>query len=146
MQWQNQAIVDVISSNKVADHASITTDIATVVEKILHEDWNKAIDSDGITDPTEGIADEAIGQAMMENDDMYATDEEIVLQPMRMCRNVYRIPPPMDINHEMKYLTKNPHCSCDRIEHDRRIGFQCRINEHIFLKYLLVESDICLDV
>lgn len=45
------------TTNKVADHANVTTDITTVVEEILHEDKNKAVDSDVIADMTENAVD-----------------------------------------------------------------------------------------
>ena len=40
----NDVIKDVaanVTINKAADHASVTTDIATVMEEIVHEDGNK---------------------------------------------------------------------------------------------------------
>ena len=49
-------------TNKVADHACVTTNIATVVEEILHEDGNKAVDSDVIHDLTEDAVKEAFGR------------------------------------------------------------------------------------
>jgi hypothetical protein len=64
--------------NKAADHASFTTDIATMVDEIVHEDENKALESDVIADMTEDAVDEAVGQSGVENDDGHATDEEIV--------------------------------------------------------------------
>ena len=64
--------------NKVADHANITTDIATVVEEIVHEDGNKAVESDVIADIAEDAVDKAVGQSNVENDDGHAMGEEIV--------------------------------------------------------------------
>ena len=63
----NDGVKDVAAdatTNKVADH--VTTDIATVLEEILHEDENKAMDSDIIIDMTEGVVYEALGQTMAE--------------------------------------------------------------------------------
>ena len=66
------------TTKKVADHASVTTDIATVVEEILHDDGNNAVDFDVILDLTEGAVDEAIRHVMTKNDDGHAAGEEIV--------------------------------------------------------------------
>ena len=45
---------------RVADH------VTTVLEEILHEDENKAVDSYIIIDMTEGVVYEALGQTMAE--------------------------------------------------------------------------------
>ena len=63
--------------NKAADHASVTTDITTVVEEIVHEDGNKALEPDVIADMAEDLVDEAVGQSGVENDDRHGADEEI---------------------------------------------------------------------
>ena len=49
------------TTNKVANHANVTTNIATVKEDILHKYGNKAVDSDVIANMSEGTIDEAIG-------------------------------------------------------------------------------------
>ena len=64
--------------NKAADHASVTIDIATVVEKIVHEDGNKAVESDVIAYIADDAVNETIGQSGVENDDGHAADEEII--------------------------------------------------------------------
>ena len=64
------------STNKVTDHANINMDIVTVVEEILHEDGIKTMND--IVDLAEGVANEAFGKAMAENDDGHAADKEIV--------------------------------------------------------------------
>ena len=64
--------------NKAADHANVTTDIATVVEEIMYEDGNKAVESDVIVDIAKVAVDEAVGQSGVENDDGHAADEKIV--------------------------------------------------------------------
>ena len=64
--------------NKAEDHVNVTTDIAMVVEKIVHEDENKALESDVIADIAEDAVDEAVGQSGMKNDDGHASGEEIV--------------------------------------------------------------------
>ena len=64
--------------NKVADHASVTTDIARVVEDIVHKDGNKAVESDIIAYITKEAVDEAVGQSGVKNDDGHAAGEEIV--------------------------------------------------------------------
>ena len=77
----NDGVKDVTAdatTNKVANHAIVTMDIATVMEEILHENENKAVDFDVITDVTEGTVDEALRQAMAENNDGHATGKEIV--------------------------------------------------------------------
>ena len=63
--------------NKVADHANVTTDIATMEEEILDE--NKAMDSEGIVDLVKGIADKVFGHAMTEIDDGRTAGKEIVV-------------------------------------------------------------------
>lgn len=52
------------TTNKVTYHISVTTDIATVLEDIVHEDKNKAVESDVIADKVEGAVDEAVGHVM----------------------------------------------------------------------------------
>ena len=64
--------------NKAADHASVTTDIATVVGEILYEDKNKALESNVIVDMAEDAIDEAVGQFGVDNDDEHATGEKII--------------------------------------------------------------------
>jgi hypothetical protein len=64
--------------NKAVDHANFITDIATVVEEIVHKDGNKALESDVIADMAEDVVDEAVGQSGVENDDGHATGEKIV--------------------------------------------------------------------
>ena len=65
--------------NKAANHDRIITDIATVVEEIVHENENKILESDVIADMAEDAIDEAVGQFGVENDDGHAMDEEIVV-------------------------------------------------------------------
>ena len=65
--------------NKVANHASVTTDITTVVEKIVYEDGNKILKSDIIVDMADDAIDESVGQSGVENDDGHAADDEIVV-------------------------------------------------------------------
>ena len=64
--------------NKAADHDNVITDIAMVVEEIVHEDGNKAVESDVKADIAEDIVDEAVGQSGVENDDRQASGKEIV--------------------------------------------------------------------
>ena len=66
------------STNKVADHANITMDIATLVEKILYEDGSKTMDSDVIADMAEDAVDGAFVHVMVKNDNGHATNEKIV--------------------------------------------------------------------
>ena len=68
--------------HKAADHASVTTDITTVVEEIVHEDGNKALESNVIVDMEEDLVDESVGQSDVENDDGHGAGEEIGPQPM----------------------------------------------------------------
>ena len=64
--------------NKAADHSSVTTDIVTVVEEIVHEDGNKAMESDVKANIAEDAVDEAVGQSVVENDNGHAMGEETV--------------------------------------------------------------------
>jgi hypothetical protein len=73
-----KAVAADVTMNKAADHTSVTTDIATVVEEIMHENGNKTFESDVNTDMAEDTVDEAVGQSGVENDDMHTADEEIV--------------------------------------------------------------------
>lgn len=66
------------TTNKVTYHINVTTDIATVLEDIVHEDGNKAVEFNIIVDILEGAVDEAVWKAMAENDDGHAAREEIV--------------------------------------------------------------------
>ena len=73
----NHGIKDVaadVTTNKVADHANVTMNIATVMKEILDEDGNKVVDSDVIVVLAESALDKALGQAMAENDDGHAAD------------------------------------------------------------------------
>ena len=63
--------------NKAADHANVTTDITAVVEEIVHEDGNKALESDVIADMAEDLVDEVIGPSDVENDDGHGAGKEI---------------------------------------------------------------------
>lgn len=56
--------VDVIM-NKSTDHASNTTNIVTMVKNVVHEDRNKALESDVIVDMAEDAVDEVVGQSGM---------------------------------------------------------------------------------
>ena len=64
--------------NKAADHASVTTDIGTVVEDIVDEDGNTTLESDVIADMAKDAVDEAVGQFGVENDDEHAAGGKIV--------------------------------------------------------------------
>ena len=64
--------------NKAVDRAIVTTDIATVMEEIVHEDGDKAMESDVIADMAEDVVDVAVGQSDVKNVDGHATGEEIV--------------------------------------------------------------------
>ena len=77
----NNVIEDILADatmNKAAYHGNITTDIITVVKEIMHNDENKALESDIIVDMAEDVVDEAVGQSGVENDNGHAADEEIV--------------------------------------------------------------------
>ena len=77
----NDVIKDVAADatmNKAEDHANVTTDIATMVEEIMHKDENKALESDVIADMAEDTVDEAVRQSSVENDDKHAGGERIV--------------------------------------------------------------------
>ena len=91
----SDVIKDVVSDatmNKAADHASVTT----VVEEIMHEDGNKALESDIIANMAEDLVDEAVGQSGMENDDGHGADEEIGATANENMVEQYRIPPSID--------------------------------------------------
>ena len=64
--------------NMAANHAIITTDIATVVENIVHENKNKTFESDVITDMAEDAVDDEVGQSGVENDDKHVAGDEII--------------------------------------------------------------------
>ena len=64
--------------NKAADHAIVTTNIATVVEEIVYKDEIKTLESDVIVDMAENVVDEAVGRSGVENDDGHAAREQIV--------------------------------------------------------------------
>lgn len=64
--------------NKPTNHVNVTTDITTVVEDIVHEDGNKALESNVIADMAEDAIDEAVGQSGVKNDNGHAADEEII--------------------------------------------------------------------
>lgn len=64
--------------NMAANHAIITTDIAMVVENIVHENKNKTFESDVITDMAEDAVDNEVGQSGVENDDKHAAGDEII--------------------------------------------------------------------
>jgi hypothetical protein len=66
------------TTNKATDHVSFTTDIATVVEEIVHENENKTLKSDVIVDMADDAVDEAVGQSGVEIDDGHVADKEIV--------------------------------------------------------------------
>lgn len=55
-----EVVVDA-TTNKVAEHANVTTDFTTVVNEILYDNENKVVDSDVIADMTEGVTDEVLG-------------------------------------------------------------------------------------
>jgi hypothetical protein len=63
---------------KATDHANFTKDIAMVVEEIVHENGNKALESNIVVDMAENVVDQAVGQSGVENDDIHAADEKIV--------------------------------------------------------------------
>ena len=52
--------------NKAANHDSVTTDIITVMEEIVHENENKALETDVIADMAEDTINEAVGQSSVE--------------------------------------------------------------------------------
>ena len=54
--------------NKAADQACVTTNIAMVVEEIIHENEKKILESDVIVDLAVDIVDETVGQSGVEND------------------------------------------------------------------------------
>ena len=64
LQWRRKRCCGHPTRNKAADQTNVTTDIATVLEDIVHEDKNKAVESDVIADKVEGAVDEAVGHVM----------------------------------------------------------------------------------
>ena len=51
--------------NKLTDHASNTTNIVTMVKKVVHEYRNKALKSDVIVDMAEDAVNEVVGHSGM---------------------------------------------------------------------------------
>ena len=78
----NDVIKDVVANaimNKAADHANVTIDIAMVLEEIVHEDENNALESDVIANMAKDTIDEAVGQSGVEKRRRHTTGEEIVI-------------------------------------------------------------------
>ena len=78
----SDVIVDVAADatlNKAAEHASVSTDIGTVVEGIWHEDGKKSVEPNVIADMADDAVDDAIAQSCVENDDGHEADEKIVV-------------------------------------------------------------------
>ncbi len=85
--------------------------------------------------------------ALAENDNGHAVGEKIVATTNEGCEGggIAYHHPWIKSSHEMKYLTQNPHCGCDHIEHAEGLKFNVATSGKK-IEHLLVDTDICLDV
>ena len=64
--------------NKKTDHTRVATNIAMVVEEIMHKDENKTLETNVIADMAEDAIHEEVGQPCVKNDVRHAKCEKIV--------------------------------------------------------------------